>query len=318
MTAENLSPIGFVARLTGLTTHVLRAWENRYGVVKPTRSSSGRRLYSQSDIDRLSLIKLATDAGHSISRLAKLGQADLQLLADKLRFSPKTTERYPSRVEPRALSPVDHLENCMQALYRLDGVGLQRALENSRIDLPRIELLTEVVSPLLSRVGDLWASGSIKIIHEHKVSFVVQGFLWEMLRTAPRNDFMPGLVVTTPLGQWCHLGAMMAAVVAADCGWRAHYFGPSLPAEEIVAAVRTKAAAALALSITFRAEESIMRDEFSKFKRSLDDDIMFYVGGRSATFYRDLITDCGGLIVDNMKAFVPILTAAQRSQTLPG
>jgi DNA-binding transcriptional MerR regulator len=318
MTIEHLSPIGFVAHVTGLSTHVLRAWERRYGVVNPTRSPTGRRLYSQSDIARLSLLKSATDAGHTISRLANLSRQDLQRLTGKSRLFPGSSGTGASTGQSVTLSAAEHLENCMQALYRLDGEALQRALENSRIDLPRIELLTEVVSPLLSRVGDLWASGSIKIIHEHKVSFVVQGFLWEMLRTAPRNEVMPGVVVTTPLGQWCYLGAMMAAVVAADCGWRVHFFGPSLPAEEIVAAVREKGAAALALSITFRAEESFMREEFEKLKRSLDDDFMLYVGGRAAAFYRNMISDCGGMLIDNMKAFVPILTAAQQSQTLPG
>ncbi|MEM7705180.1 MAG: MerR family transcriptional regulator [Pseudomonadota bacterium] len=70
--AHNLFSIGAVARLTGLTTHSLRKWEDRYQVVTPLRSDGGDRRYTSVQVARLTLLKELVDAGHSISELAGL------------------------------------------------------------------------------------------------------------------------------------------------------------------------------------------------------------------------------------------------------
>ena len=56
-------PVRVVAQRTGLSSHVLRAWERRYGVVAPHRTEGGQRLYSDADIERLSLLRTLTAAG---------------------------------------------------------------------------------------------------------------------------------------------------------------------------------------------------------------------------------------------------------------
>jgi DNA-binding transcriptional MerR regulator len=70
--------IGAACRLTGLSQHVLRVWEKRYGVVEPERSESQRRLYRESDIRRLSLLKALVDRGQAIGSIADLDTAELE------------------------------------------------------------------------------------------------------------------------------------------------------------------------------------------------------------------------------------------------
>jgi DNA-binding transcriptional MerR regulator len=70
--------IGAACRLTGLSQHVLRVWEKRYGVVDPARSESQRRLYRESDIRRLSLLKALVDRGQAIGSIAELDTAELE------------------------------------------------------------------------------------------------------------------------------------------------------------------------------------------------------------------------------------------------
>lgn len=65
-------PIQLVARLTRLTAHVIRIWEQRYRAVEPQRTPTMRRLYSQRDIERLNLLRELTQAGHSIGQVAQL------------------------------------------------------------------------------------------------------------------------------------------------------------------------------------------------------------------------------------------------------
>ena len=70
--------IGAVCRMTGLSQHVLRVWEKRYGVVEPVRSENRRRLYRESDIQRLSLLKTLVDRGQAIGSIADLDSAELE------------------------------------------------------------------------------------------------------------------------------------------------------------------------------------------------------------------------------------------------
>src|SRR3954468_20227311 len=70
-------PVRLVASRTGLSPHVLRAWERRYGVVNPTRSEGGQRLYSDLDIERLLRLRRLAERGHSIGRIGTLGVSEL-------------------------------------------------------------------------------------------------------------------------------------------------------------------------------------------------------------------------------------------------
>lgn len=78
--SESQFRIGAVSRLTGIPSDTLRVWERRYGVVEPHRTEGGSRLYSQDDIDRLSLIKRLVDSGHAIGTVANL---NLQQLSER-------------------------------------------------------------------------------------------------------------------------------------------------------------------------------------------------------------------------------------------
>jgi len=77
-------PIRAVSKLTGIAIDTLRAWERRHGAVTPVRDDRGR-MYTDADIVRLRLLKDAVEHGHSIGRLAGLGDEELRHLADTTR-----------------------------------------------------------------------------------------------------------------------------------------------------------------------------------------------------------------------------------------
>ncbi|WP_248738290.1 MerR family transcriptional regulator [Pseudomonas sp. MWU12-2029] len=69
---EELFPIREVARLTGVNPVTLRAWERRYGLIQPTRTESGHRLYSMTDIERVRSIVDWIDRGVSVSKVGRI------------------------------------------------------------------------------------------------------------------------------------------------------------------------------------------------------------------------------------------------------
>ena len=81
---DGLFKIGSVSRLTGLSTHTLRKWEDRYGAITPTRTPSGTRYYTRGDLERLLLIKRLVDSGAAPRDVARLEQADLERRTEQL------------------------------------------------------------------------------------------------------------------------------------------------------------------------------------------------------------------------------------------
>lgn len=69
---EELFPIREVARLTGINPVTLRAWERRYGLIQPTRTESGHRLYSMADIETVRSILGWIDRGVAVSKVGKI------------------------------------------------------------------------------------------------------------------------------------------------------------------------------------------------------------------------------------------------------
>lgn len=76
--------IGAVARMTGLSTHILRIWERRYNAVIADRAANGRRIYSPEDVEKLSLLKSLTDQGTAISSIANLSIDELRSRAEEM------------------------------------------------------------------------------------------------------------------------------------------------------------------------------------------------------------------------------------------
>ena len=189
----------------------------------------------------------------------------------------------------------------------MDTSALTNGLRRAGAHLSRPSLLSGVIAPLMQRVGDGWADGSLRIMHEHFASNVVKGFLWEMIRSAPTQAHASAMVVTTPEGQLCEIGAMMTAVTAADCGWNALYFGPNLPAEEIAAAVLHEQAGAVALSISCMTRADLLERELSALHQSVGDGVPVFVGGRAACAYQPAITAAGGRCFQSIREFTDFL-----------
>ena len=117
-------PIQVVMRRTGLSADVIRAWEKRYGVVAPHRSSSGRRLYSDADVERLRLLARATLTGRTIGQVASLTTTELiELVRADVRADERTP---PSTLRTNAFPSVgEMLDECCRAVERLDALARQ-------------------------------------------------------------------------------------------------------------------------------------------------------------------------------------------------
>ena len=279
MVTKHLYTIRYVSQRTGLTSHVIRAWEKRYQAVVPQRTPKNRRLYSEDDVQRLQLLKKITDAGHTISQVANLSSDELSDLAR--RVGPGfTRSSKPYHRSPQPAETDQYYRACLSAVLNLDPDELELAYDQALIDLTRPLLLKDLIVPLFVEIGNLWRNGSLKIVNEHMATSVTRTFLLNLLRATEVSDSAPKIVIATTAGQWHDIGALIVALKAAEYGWQAVYYGPNLPAEEIAAGVKQSGARAVAVSITHLLDPHPLVEELRKLRRYVGKDLDLFAGGQ--------------------------------------
>lgn len=283
--------IKVVARRTGLSAHVIRIWEKRYGAVEPERTGTNRRLYSDEQIERLSLLRDVTQGGHSIGHIAKLPTDKLRELA---RESHSTNVRT-SRPQTGVRDAPTLLDECVMAVKSLDARVLDETLKRAATKLGAQGLLQRVVAPLAQMIGDLWRDGTITAAHEHFASAVIRIFLGHAAKPFAGPESAPVLVVATPAGQIHELGALLVGASAANLGWHVTYLGASLPAAEIAGAAGQNRARAVALSIVYPEDDPRLEVELSRLHEALPPEVILLVGGRAAPAYRDTLEKISAL-----------------------
>jgi len=290
MDKKSVYAIRYVSQRTGLTPHVIRAWEKRYKAVVPLRSPKNRRLYSEEDVQRLLLLKRVTDEGHNISHIAKLdSSALLELARQEASMAPWATNSKSRHLQQKAAQ--DYRNECLSAVINLDPDRLNRSYDQATVHLTRSALLKEVIVPLFEEIGNLWRNGSLKIINEHMATSVTRTLLLNMLGATAGSDTAPRIVIATAVGQWHDMGALTVALTAAEYGWHPLYYGPNLPVEEIAAAVEQSSARAVAISITHLLEHHPLVNELRKLRRYIGNDLIIYVGGQAVSAHPQIIEE---------------------------
>ncbi|MCP5519154.1 MAG: MerR family transcriptional regulator [Verrucomicrobiales bacterium] len=303
--------IRIVARRTGLSAHVIRIWEKRYRAVEPDRTATNRRLYSESDVERLSLLHAATASGHSIGLIAQLPTAHLrQLLSRSAAVAPAPCSEPPA---PETLR-----NQCVAAIRDLDQHELERLLRGAALQHGTQGVLQKLVAPLATDVGRLWQQGEITAAHEHFASAVIRGFLTDLARPFALTPAAPMLVVGTPAGQIHELGAVIAAAAATAHGWRVTYLGPSLPACELASAALRTESRAVALSVVYPKDDPDLSRELEQLRSYLPARTAIIVGGRAAGAYARVLDRIGARIAVGIEDFYALLDQVRSGDGAPG
>lgn len=297
-------PIKAVSKRTGLSAHVIRVWEKRYGAVKPSRTGTNRRLYSEDEVERLNLLHHATRSGHNISQAVKLSTEKLRELA-----RPSTGPSNALGMRANGEAEESMVADSLEFVRELDGSSLNRLWERGVVRLGHMGFLSRVAGPLCHSVGELWRDGTLTAAHEHFLSAALRTFLGNSARQFSLTNAAPTLVVATPAGQVHELGAAMVTTAAANLGWRVIYLGANLPAAEIAGAAIQNKARAVALSLVYPEDDPMLGDELANLRRFLPPEIKILAGGRVAQAYRDALDRIGAWHITDLNRLMDLLDA---------
>jgi len=290
-TAESASaahPIQVVARRTGLSPDVIRAWEKRYEVVTPVRTETGRRLYSDADIERLRLLARATLTGRSIGQVASLSTKSLAALV----LGDDT---------PRAQVAVD-LKGFLDAIERYDGAALDAHLRRAVVALSAEAFLDTLVVPLWQRIGERVRAGTVRDSQQQLALSILRRALYRMIEVAASPFDAPELLVTSPSEQPYDLGALVAAAAGAAEGWRVTYVGPGLSAQEIAEIASHIGARVVVLSLGLIPSDRVLPRELRQLRSLLPAAITIIAEGPGAEAHPGVLREIGAMIVRDVPA----------------
>ena len=291
-------PIQVVSRRTGLSTDVIRAWERRYSAVTPQRAANSRRLYSDLDVEKLSLLHRATSVGRRIGDIAHQSIEELYSLVENDEFAAAQARNIPAE-RPNTGSVMEHFEECLDAVTRMDPSSLKLCLKKAANTLGIPFLLEDLLRPLIAYIRDECRRGNMRLSQERMATSIVRSYLCT-LAASDNNENEFKVVVTTPVGQHYDLIALRMAVAANSYGWSSIYLGTELPAEEITYACRQTHARAIALGIARPADDPHLPNVLRQISLQLDKETSLIVCGAAVSGYTEVIEEVNAIAVQTM------------------
>jgi methanogenic corrinoid protein MtbC1 len=264
--ASNLN-IAALARRTGVPADTIRKWEQRYGVLRPERTTGGQRRYSEEDVARVEWLKARLGEGYRIGEAATL-----------LGAVPLAAPASPDALREALAGAV--VRNDLASLITL----VDQALALNQLE----DALTDVLAPVLAAVGDSWEAGEISVAQEHLASGVVRAHL-ERLLADSRAAIRGTAVLACAPGERHELGLLMLAVLLRADGWQVAYLGADTPVADAVALADQSGARLLCFSATMR--DSADRVQHELDERTLPEHLEVVVGGRGMT--KDVARELG-------------------------
>lgn len=254
--------IGELSRRVGVSADVLRAWERRYGVLSPRRSTAGQRLYTAADEQRVRAMRASISGGYSPAVAARLALAMEPA-------SPPEEAGIPLDVQAGMLREALDAYRDASANAILDSLAAAHGVES---------LLTRVLLPLLSDIGRRWELNEITVAQEHFASSLLVGWLRSRQRGWDEGDG-PCILASCPPGEAHDLGLLCFCVLLRDRGYRISYLGASVPGASLFEAAERLQPDAVLISAV---REEPIWDAFETLTE-LSDRFTLMLGGAGAS-----------------------------------
>lgn len=271
----DLFPIRTVSSLTGVNSVTLRAWERRYGLIRPQRTAKGHRLYSRDDIDLINRVLALLDRGVSIGQVREA--LARQSTAGDAAAAADVWTRYRQRMTA--------------AIIRFDENALEDTY-NEALSLYAIrEVTAKLVVPLLRELGRRWETAEGSVAEEHFFSVYLRNKLGARFHHRPRTARGPRLLCSCLPGERHVVGILLFALSAVDEDYRVVLLGSDLPLEELPLAARRGEADCIVLSGSVDPPATVLDRGLPELVRHVD--VPVAIGGLVSVKHRDAITRAG-------------------------
>lgn len=284
----NHYPIRTISEITGVPTTTLRAWERRYGLLKPSRTAKGHRLYSGEDIDLVKEIVKLLKSNHTISEAIRIiKNPELQAAA-----SPEADGHW-VLYQQRMLKSIENFnEQNLDVTY------------NEALSIYPIDMVNEqVIVPVLRELGERWQEREAGIAEEHFFSAFLRNKLGARLHHESHRSRGKKILVACMPGEHHELGILLFCIAAISHGYRILYLGTDMPSAQLSKVVERTDVSAVLLSGTRVSQWQ--QDQVEELKHSIQSvAVPFMFGGEVSEVHAEALESIGGLVLgsDHVKA----------------
>ena len=267
--------------LTGVKAHTIRAWEQRYELLNPTRSATNIRTYSGDDLKRLLNVSLLVERGMKISKIADLSEEELvsRVRGEKTETSTDLDVLAQQRLKVAMLSYDEKLfRETMD-----EGVG-RHGFEGA---------VLSVCLPFLAQVGVLWLTDAICPAHEHFISNLFRQMLFAQIHASDLSfdDEAAPVVLYLPEREIHDISLLFLHQLCKANGMRSIFLGQSVPFEDLEAVAGQFPEAKFVTYCTTSPSESQAQEYINRIGRAFQGQgVKFFLGG--AVFKHTSGSDC--------------------------
>ncbi len=261
--------IGELSRRVGVSTHVLRAWESRYGLLRPVRSTGGYRLYGPGDERRVLAVLTLRESGISAAESCRT-----VLRAERLRQGETGADEI-RMTQNEVGEALAELHLCVDDF---DEAGAQIVLDRHSDALNFEDLVRHALMPFLVSIGEAWERGELTVAHEHFASQLIRHRLASLALTWSAGGG-PSAVLACPPGERHDLALLCLGVLLGTTGWQIRFLGADTPMPDLSKACRTVEPDLVLLA---GSEESVFTSVTTPL-RDLAKRHRLGIGGRGAT-----------------------------------
>ncbi|KYG65699.1 hypothetical protein AZI86_01080 [Bdellovibrio bacteriovorus] len=260
--------------LTGATEFLLRSWELRYKVVRPKRTKTGRRMYTDADVMKISKIMQLTRQGFKISQLSSLNLSELQELEVKTHGlkSPQVAMN----------KKTGALQKVFQSLAKTDWESLKSVFNEERKRLSAADFVHTFIVPVAQHMSLLSLNNGIDIIQEHLLTSLIKESLYSLSVKPSRKKNKFKMIFATIEGDHHDLGLLIAKVIADVHGHECVYLGSHVPKKELSEACVRLRPTHVIIGTSFGSQE-FYRESILKYlnfvDRHIPASIALWVGG---------------------------------------
>lgn len=209
-------------KLSGIQAHTIRIWEKRYQLVRPKRTNTNIRVYTDEDLKRLLNVAILNNNGLKISKIAKLSENEVR---SKILNLTEDTSRSENQIDALVLSMIELNEMKFEKL--LSRLVLQIGFEDT---------ITKIIYPFLNKIGVLWQTGAINPAQEHFITNLIRQKLFVAIDSV-LIDELPGkkrFILFLPEGELHDISLLFYAYLIKKSGHHVIYLGQSVPFDDLV------------------------------------------------------------------------------------
>jgi len=278
--------IQVASQLSGVASATIRAWEKRYHAVVPERAQNKHRLYSEQDIEKLTILAKLTEYGQSIGKVAHLNFEELKHIYCTLLHRP-----YEHKLVTPHLGKNDYAKILSSFYFALTTFKLDiisHELNKAREQLTPRELCLNLLVPLLKETKEKVIRQELSVAQEYILRTIFAFQIGHMVdeHYQHSHDVRPAILLCTPLGEFNEIQAMASALLCIHYGIHFITLGPSISAEalnEVANEIRPKA-----ILIAVTGSHSGLNEYVMKVQQGLNANINVWINGSGEQAYRNI------------------------------